>query len=320
MKRPPSFPFYPDNWLGSMAIAAMKPDEEGAYIRLLAYAWNSPDMDCSLPDEDATLAMLSRLSDEKWANGSGKRIRQCFESRDGKLYNPKLCDLWEKGCAYSESRQANASHKHNKSKAYTKHMQSISETETETETTIETGSKDRGMGEGDKGASKGRDKGPTPDFDTFWSAWPRKDAKSDAIAAWHQVEKDRPPVEKLTAAIQAQTKAQNWEPQNKERRRFIPLPATWLRGRRWEDEVAEPAAAEPRNDPREEREREFEAAVKGVLVEAEGMDKDSLYRLLSVADDKHKGLRSSAGRKVSEMAREQLELLESIKGRKEPCK
>lgn len=65
----------------------MTPTEEGAYIHLLAIAWDNGD--CSLPNNDKDLAMLSRLN-EGWFNGSGEKIRKNFYERDGKLYNKRL--------------------------------------------------------------------------------------------------------------------------------------------------------------------------------------------------------------------------------------
>jgi len=63
--------------------------EEGAFIHLLCHAWADPD--CTLPDDDASLAMLSRLGDA-WASGSGQKLRGVFISdpdRPGRIYNPR---------------------------------------------------------------------------------------------------------------------------------------------------------------------------------------------------------------------------------------
>jgi hypothetical protein len=61
VNRAPAFQFYPDDWLSSPKISTMTPAEEGAYIRLLAYTWNDPD--CTIPNDDASLAILSRLGE-----------------------------------------------------------------------------------------------------------------------------------------------------------------------------------------------------------------------------------------------------------------
>jgi uncharacterized protein YdaU (DUF1376 family) len=88
--KPPAFPFYVKDWLSSPKINLMTPAEEGAYIRLLCYAWE--DQDCSLPDDDAALAQLSRLGNE-WSNGSAKTLRGFFTVHPhvpGRLVNLRL--------------------------------------------------------------------------------------------------------------------------------------------------------------------------------------------------------------------------------------
>lgn len=71
------------------------------------------------------------------------------------------------------------------------------------------------------------------DFDVFWRAYPRKHAKGDARKAWHQTAAIRPPVEQLLAAIDAAKRSEQWR---RDGGQYIPYPATWLRGERWEDE------------------------------------------------------------------------------------
>lgn len=70
----------------------MTPAQEGAYIRLLAYAWADPD--CSIPDNDDELAVLSRLGEE-WLKGGSTKVRNCFEPHPeipGRLVNRRLLD------------------------------------------------------------------------------------------------------------------------------------------------------------------------------------------------------------------------------------
>jgi hypothetical protein len=71
-------------------------------------------------------------------------------------------------------------------------------------------------------------------FDQFWAIYPRKIAKADARKAWLQTKDVRPDIAKLLCAIQAACKTEQWM---KSGGAFIPYPATWLRGERWEDEL-----------------------------------------------------------------------------------
>ncbi len=82
---PPSFQFYPADWLKSDKITLMTPAEEGAYIRLLAYDWTNE----GLPDDDEKLAILSRLGTKGW-KASSSTLRCCFTLCDGKLRNSRL--------------------------------------------------------------------------------------------------------------------------------------------------------------------------------------------------------------------------------------
>ena len=69
------------------------------------------------------------------------------------------------------------------------------------------------------------------DFLYFWSEYPCKKAKLDALKAWRQTADLRPPIEEVIAAIaQQKNTSDEWN------RGFVPYPATWLRAGRWLDE------------------------------------------------------------------------------------
>jgi hypothetical protein len=72
------------------------------------------------------------------------------------------------------------------------------------------------------------------DFDQFWAAWPKRVAKADARRAWAQTAKVRPELKVILDAIKAQSQTEQWMRGNGQ---FIPYPATWLRGERWDDEL-----------------------------------------------------------------------------------
>lgn len=69
------------------------------------------------------------------------------------------------------------------------------------------------------------------DFNRFWSAYPKKKSKADAEKAFKKV---KVPVEVLLNAIEKQKKSADWIKNNGQ---YIPYPATWLNGKRWEDEA-----------------------------------------------------------------------------------
>lgn len=75
---------------------------------------------------------------------------------------------------------------------------------------------------------------PCSAFDEFWDAWPKKLARAAAEKAFAKVTE---PIETLIAAIEQAEKSEDWK---KEGGKYIPHAATWLNGKRWEDEVQTP--------------------------------------------------------------------------------
>jgi hypothetical protein len=72
------------------------------------------------------------------------------------------------------------------------------------------------------------------EFEEFWKVYPKKVAKADARKAWQQTKTVRPELSKLIMAIQSHCRTEQWM---RNSGAFIPYPATWLRGERWEDEL-----------------------------------------------------------------------------------
>ena len=70
-------------------------------------------------------------------------------------------------------------------------------------------------------------------FEKWYAAYPKKKAKTDARKAWGQLAPDAELVEIMTTAVEAQKQSRQW---TKEGGAYIPLPASWIRGWRWEDE------------------------------------------------------------------------------------
>jgi len=73
-------------------------------------------------------------------------------------------------------------------------------------------------------------------FSLFWSAFPKKKAKGDAEKAFKKLNPDEGLMSTLLSAIEKAKKSDDWL---KDGGKFIPHPATWLNGQRWEDEITE---------------------------------------------------------------------------------
>lgn len=92
-RKPPYFPFYVMDFLGSTAAATLSLRQIGAYLFLLCRQWDSPDG--YLPLDDAVLGMFSRLGDTFPTEGRAI-IEQCFEVRGNKTWNARLRTAWVK--------------------------------------------------------------------------------------------------------------------------------------------------------------------------------------------------------------------------------
>ena len=69
-------------------------------------------------------------------------------------------------------------------------------------------------------------------FERFWSAYPRKEGKKKARSAF---EKAGVPLDTLLQALEQQKHCAQWTRDNGQ---YIPHAATWLSGKRWEDQMA----------------------------------------------------------------------------------
>ena len=66
-------------------------------------------------------------------------------------------------------------------------------------------------------------------FDDFWKNYPRKVGRQEAVKAWKKIKPDANLLNQILAALEWQRKT--WRDPE-----YIPYPASWLNGRRWEDE------------------------------------------------------------------------------------
>ena len=76
-------------------------------------------------------------------------------------------------------------------------------------------------------------------FDTFWTAYPRHTNKKAAQQAFQKINPDADLLNIMLQSVSAWKLSQQW---TKDGGQYIPHAATWLNGRRWEDEVPKAAA------------------------------------------------------------------------------
>lgn len=71
-------------------------------------------------------------------------------------------------------------------------------------------------------------------FALFWQEYPRKAAKAVALKAWQKLNPSPELVERILAHVRDHKRSQDWI---KDGGQFVPYPATFLNGRRWEDDI-----------------------------------------------------------------------------------
>ena len=74
----------------------------------------------------------------------------------------------------------------------------------------------------------------TDGFSEFYAAYPRKKARPKAEAAWKKIKPDSALRAKIMDHVRRSSVSHEW---TKENGQFIPFPATYLNGARWEDDV-----------------------------------------------------------------------------------
>jgi len=72
------------------------------------------------------------------------------------------------------------------------------------------------------------------EFEEFYATYPKHKAKKEGLKAWLKV---KPPLKECLEALKWQKVQEDWR---KEGGKYIPLPASWIRGERWLDEKPKP--------------------------------------------------------------------------------
>lgn len=256
MSRRPSFQFYPGDWLSSLTISTFSAAEVGAYIQLLCYAWLSED--CGLPDDDKVLAQISKLGDA-WAGESGRRVRNKFRVKDGRLYNTRLLAEREKQDQYrakqSESgrkgaqkrwgkqRPKNANRRGDHNRVTTDGVAMVPPSFPNGDPTNPPMAKNSSSSSTSSSTSNqapsSLDRPPTwgeSEFLRLRDEYPNPVQIQDARNAWHDLIKQHILTESNVAEVfeglDRWKRSRDWAVDDAQ---FIPGLAKWLSGRRWQD-------------------------------------------------------------------------------------
>ena len=75
-----------------------------------------------------------------------------------------------------------------------------------------------------------------PSFELFWRAYPKKEGKGACRQWWNDNLPDDVLLGIMLAKIQQAGQTRKWEDEDG---KFIPMPLTWLKEERWDDEYPE---------------------------------------------------------------------------------
>jgi hypothetical protein len=95
-----------------------------------------------------------------------------------------------------------------------------------------------------RGTNESEQRDGANDFEEFWKHYPRQKNRLKALRAWNYTQSVRPPLPQLLALLETAKASDDWQDRNG---KFVPYPATWITGRRWEE--LEPAAPPPPTPP-----------------------------------------------------------------------
>ena len=104
----PTIPWYWRDWLASDARASMTLEAQAIYRNLLDRCWGSDD--CSIPNDDRSLAALAGATPKEWARAKPLVLARFQPAGEGRITNPRLRHEWETAKAYRAKKREGAIH------------------------------------------------------------------------------------------------------------------------------------------------------------------------------------------------------------------
>ncbi len=216
--------------------ALAKPEVRPWLLMLWLVAWKQTPCG-SLPAEDDLIAARIGMSAIAFSKHRAVLMRGWWLAEDGRLYHNVLVQRVQEMLAKRmKDAERAAKSRSIKSQSQANHAGVTRDADvTHAFPTREFDTKHQAPD-----TSKRKEKPPKPHaadaagFAEFWSAWPRKVGKAQAEKAWTKLHPSDDLVAAILRAIAAQSRSPQWL---KDGGQFIPHPATWLNGKRWEDET-----------------------------------------------------------------------------------
>ncbi|WP_412478967.1 hypothetical protein [Azonexus sp. IMCC34839] len=187
-------------------------DRSPPWVKLYRDLLDSPDWHELDPEAAKVLVMLWLIASEDEAKqGSLPEMKTlAFRLRIDQKHLEKLCNKLSQWLVHDDIEMISP-----------RYQVDAPETETEREKETEPCS---------PSASESADDG----FAEFWKQYPRKVGKASSLKLWKRIKPKGQLLSDLMRGLEAQKVSEQWR---KDGGKFIPFPATWLNGRRWEDQL-----------------------------------------------------------------------------------
>jgi uncharacterized protein YdaU (DUF1376 family) len=238
----PAFQFYAAEYLADENVQIMTLEEEGIYIRLLAFCWREG----SIPEDENTLSMLckggsttliarvkkrfipseekpgrmiharlemERRKQEKWREKSRLGGQKTQEKRNPTEKKPSI-----KGGSTTPSRVVQPEPRKGGSA-----LQSSSSSSINTPLPPE--------GDEEEGGWVGKEH---RDFSAWFSLYPKQIGEIEAQREWMACSHQRPPLAEMIDRLTSHINSQEWQA---DEGKFIPRAAAYINGQRWRDKL-----------------------------------------------------------------------------------
>jgi uncharacterized protein YdaU (DUF1376 family) len=228
----PAFQLYAADFLADENVVCMSLNERGAYITLMCFCWREG----SIPSDLESLSALCGV-DIDTMSGIWKRVQKCFnphKKNEQRLIHFRL----------EKERKKQKEHSKKRSEAGLKGAKTRWVGNDTTDSKCHSNAIQKPMAKNSFSSSISSSSSitnpPTPkgekasfkkEFDRFWQPYPKKENMPGAMKAFERAIRSAD-VSEILSGIEAWKKSGKWDDP-----KFIPHAASFLNGRRWEDEV-----------------------------------------------------------------------------------
>jgi hypothetical protein len=233
----PWFPFYPADFLLGTIEWDSTPHGmalRGAYIWLLCIQW-----DKGWVSQEAFF-----LAVRDFEESDTLLLKQKFTLKDGRYYNERLATEREKTLNFHEKQRKNGAlgGRPVKNPVVSFGLSQINPTANPNKTqTKPNHNHNHSHNQNHKNKKKDKEQecpNTRVEFEYFYQAYPKKQKKEKAWESWQKIMENGAavPITQILEAVELWKKVPQW---TKDKGQFIPMPATWLNNRGWEDKIEE---------------------------------------------------------------------------------